>query len=288
MRLVQFEFKERMSVGVELVDGGDLVDLHSVDSSIPTDMKNFLESFEDSKAKAQRILESGKGVISRAEVKLKAPIYNPEKVLCGGMNYVDHCREQNAPIPKEPVFFSKFANAIIGTGDPIILNSEVKELDYEVELAFIIGKKGKNIKEEDAMNHVAGYTVAHDVSERYWQLQKNAGQWFLGKTFDTFCPLGPALVTKDSVSDVNKLGIRCCVNGQVRQDSNTENLIFKIPTIIAFVSRLCTLKCGDVILTGTPPGVGVFRKPPIFLKDGDVVQCEIDEIGCIKNQIQTE
>ncbi|KAK3705676.1 hypothetical protein QZH41_009521, partial [Actinostola sp. cb2023] len=152
------------------------------------------------------------------------------------MNYADHCEEQNMPIPKEPIFFSKFANAIVGTGDPILSNEETKELDYEVELVIVIGKQGTKIKEEDAMDHVAGYTVAHDVSARDWQLKKNGGQWLIGKTFDSFCPLGPAIVTKDSISDVHKLGIRCRVNGKIMQDSNTENFVFKVPQLVAFVS----------------------------------------------------
>ncbi|NXP06602.1 FAHD2 protein, partial [Thinocorus orbignyianus] len=161
------------------------------------------------------------------------------------------------------------------------------EVDWEVELAAVIGKEGRHIQESVAMEHVVGFTVANDVSARDWQMKRNGRQWLLGKTFDTFCPLGPALVTKEAVTDVHNLRIRCSVNGQLMQDSNTSQLIFKLPKLVAWVSRFVTLVPGDILLTGTPPGVGVFRKPPMFLKgrEGDEVQCEIEELGTICNKV---
>jgi 2-keto-4-pentenoate hydratase/2-oxohepta-3-ene-1,7-dioic acid hydratase in catechol pathway len=224
-----------------------------------------------------------------SEVSLKAPIYDPDKVICVGMNYVDHCTEQDVPVPDEPTLFSKFPSSIIANGEPIMLIPEMKKLDWEVELVIVIGKEGRRIKKEDALSHIAGYTVAHDVSARYWQLEKNGGQWMVGKTMDTFCPIGPAIVTPDEISDINNIGLRTRVNGKTYQDSSTNQLVFKPEDVIEWASKFMTLKVGDMILTGTPPGVGCFIKPePIFLKDGDVVEVEIDEIGTISNQVVAE
>ncbi|CAB1319921.1 unnamed protein product [Coregonus sp. 'balchen'] len=166
-----------------------------------------------------------------------------------------------------------------------VLAPEKVEVDWEVELAFVIGRKGKHIKEEDAMSYVAGFTVANDVSARDWQMKRNGKQWLLGKTFDSFCPLGPALVTTSAVMDPHNLGIRCLVNGVAVQNSNTNQLIFKTEQVVAWVSQFVTLSPGDVFLTGTPPGVGVFRNPPVFLKKGDVVECQIDQVGVIRNNV---
>ncbi|KAM9311112.1 oxaloacetate tautomerase fahd2, mitochondrial-like [Gastrophryne carolinensis] len=286
MRLVQFQSSTfaGQRIGLEL-NGEKIIDLNAFDPSLPCRMREFLEAGDMALQTAKRALDSGQNILDRSQLTLLAPVTNPDKVVCVGMNYVDHCLEQNVPVPKEPIIFSKFPSSIIGPYDSIVLPQESKEVDWEVELAFVIGKTGKNIKEEDAMNHVAGFTVSHDVSARDWQMKKNGKQWLLGKTFDTFCPLGPALVTKDSVSDPHSLGIRCRVNGNLFQDSNTNQMVFKTEALIAWVSKFVTLYPGDVFLTGTPPGVGVFRKPPVFLKAGDVVECEIDELGVIRNPV---
>ncbi|NXE57639.1 FAHD2 protein, partial [Casuarius casuarius] len=212
------------------------------------------------------------------------PVTGPDKVICVGLNYADHCAEQGAKLPAEPIIFSKFPSAIAGPFDDILHPAESSEVDWEVELAFVIGRKGKHIAEAAALEHVAGFAVANDVSARDWQ-RRNGRQWLLSKTFDTFCPLGPALVTKDAVTDVNNLSIRCSVNGSPVQSSNTSQLIFKVPQLVAWVSRFVTLLPGDVFLTGTPPGVGLFRKPPVFLKRGDVVQCDIEQLGTIRNKV---
>ncbi|XP_063304692.1 fumarylacetoacetate hydrolase domain-containing protein 2 [Pelobates fuscus] len=284
MRLIQFQNSGARKIGLELGSGGNIVDLNAFDYSLPCSMKEFLEAGDTAFQKAKRALESGQHILNRSQVSFLPPITNPEKIMCVGMNYVDHCLEQNLPVPKEPIIFSKFPSSIVGPFDPIILPKESKEVDWEVELAFVIGKEGKDIKEEDGMDYVAGFTVAHDVTDRDWQ-KRNGNQWLLSKTFDTFCPIGPALVTKDSISDPHCLGIRCRVNGNLVQDSNTNQMVFKTGALIAWVSKFVTLKPGDLFLTGTPPGVGVFRKPPVFLKAGDVVDCEIDELGVISNQV---
>lgn len=221
------------------------------------------------------------------EVKLLAPVTGSDKVICIGMNYVDHCTEQNFPIPTEPIIFNKFASAIVGPTDNIELFPETKELDFEVELAIVIGKEGRRIKAEDAYDHIYGWTVSHDVSARDWQLKKNGGQWLLGKCFDTSCPLGPSIASTDEFkTHPENTGLRCILNGESVQDSSTKNLIFKAGDVISWISTFVTLMPGDLILTGTPPGVGCFRKPePLWLKDGDVVTCEIDGIGAITNKI---
>ncbi|KAK1787100.1 hypothetical protein P4O66_017471 [Electrophorus voltai] len=309
MRLVQFchpGAEGGVRVGVEQEYGNGVIDVKEFDPSMPSTMREFLELGEKAMDCAQRALSSGQTTLPYSAVKLLSPVTGPDKVVCVGMNYTDHCLEQNAPIPKEPIIFSKFPSSITGPYDDIALPNESQEVDWEVELAFVIGRKGKHIKaslplhsvknistfrttsrfqEEDALSYVAGFTVANDVSARDWQMQRNGKQWLLGKTFDTFCPLGPALVTTAALTDVHNLGIRCLVNGGVVQDSNTSQLIFKTEKLVAWVSQFVTLHPGDVFLTGTPPGVGVFRKPPVFLERGDVVECQIDEIGTIRNTV---
>lgn len=290
LRLVQFCERGGACgrVGVELGNGGSVVDVTRVDPSIPNDMRSFLQQWESSAPAALKAVESATPDHTHKPVTfdLRAPIYDPQKLICVGMNYVDHCTEQNIPVPVEPLIFSKFSSAITEPNGPVLLSDETKCLDYEVELAFVISKKGKNIKESEGMDHVAGFTVAHDVSARDWQLHKNGGQWLIGKTFDTFCPLGPAIVTTASLSDPHNLGIRCRLNGETVQNSNTNQLVHKTEALVAFISRFMTLEPGDVVLTGTPPGVGCFRTPPLYLKKGDTVECEIDEIGTIRNLIE--
>lgn len=274
-------------MGVEIRDGGDIVDLCAGDSSIPSDMRSFIEGGQKTLLAAKSVIDRGGSIIPRDSVKIVAPIYNPDKVLCVGMNYKDHCEEQNAPVPIEPVIFNKFPSSIIGPTEDLQYPEETQKLDWEVELTIVIGKDAKRVQESDAMNYVFGYTVAHDVSARDWQLEpgKNGGQWLIGKAMDGFCPLGPAIVMKEDINDPHNLGLRCRVNGVTKQDSNTNQLVHKTAAMVSFISRFMTLRPGDVILTGTPPGVGVFRKPPEYLKRGDVVECEIDGIGKVVNRI---
>jgi 2-keto-4-pentenoate hydratase/2-oxohepta-3-ene-1,7-dioic acid hydratase in catechol pathway len=209
-------------------------------------------------------------------------------VICIGLNYADHAAESGAAIPSEPVVFSKFPTAVCAHGDAIVLPQNSQKVDYEAELVVVLGKGGRHIAAGDAMSHVAGYACGHDVSARDWQLERPGGQWLLGKTFDTFAPFGPELVTADEIADPGQLDISLRLNGRTMQQSNTRQLIFGIPALIAHLSSVCTLEVGDVIFTGTPPGVGAARKPPVFLKPGDTVEVEIAGIGCLCNPVVAE
>jgi 2-keto-4-pentenoate hydratase/2-oxohepta-3-ene-1,7-dioic acid hydratase in catechol pathway len=201
---------------------------------------------------------------------------------------LDHAPALLSP-PVLPPARSKFPTALIAPGEPLVCPAEVKELDWEVELAVVIGKTARRVPAERAMEYVAGFTVAHDVSARDWQLKKNGGQWLLGKAVDGFAPIGPAIVTTDEIGDPHNLRLRCLVNGKAMQDSNTNQLVHKTEACIAWITQLLTLKPGDIILTGTPPGVGCFMKPnPVWLKVGDVVTCEIEKIGSITNTVVAE
>jgi len=284
MKLVTFENQGKTGVGA-LVDD-QVVNLAAGDSSIPKCMRCLLEGGEAALATAWKVADSGGHRIATADVTLKAPIHNPEKIICAGLNYADHAAESGMALPAEPVLFNKFNNAIIGPGEPIVVPEESNEVDYEVELVAVIGKPGRRIAESAAMEHVAGYTVGNDVSARDWQLNRPGGQWMMGKTFDTFSPIGPALVTPDEVPDPHDLGIRCILNGETVQDSKTDQLIFRVEALIAHISKVVTLKPGDLIYTGTPPGVGFARKPPIFLEPGDTVTCEVDEVGALTNPVK--
>lgn len=282
MRLLTFEHQGSRRVGVR--SGDTIVDVSRVDPGIPSDMVGLLEAGPAALAAAGAAAARGEGIDTGA-VRVVAPIQNPEKILCIGLNYADHAAESNMPIPSEPVVFSKFSSTIIGPGDAIRLPSISSSIDYEVELVVVIGTAGKDIPESDAMCHVAGYTVGHDVSARDFQLEKPGGQWLLGKTFETFAPLGPELVTPDEAGDPHNLDIRCILNGETVQDSNTAQLIFKVDQLIAYLSRVVTLQPGDLIFTGTPPGVGMAREPQLWLKAGDSVLCEVDGIGRLENPV---
>lgn len=221
--------------------------------------------------------------------KLLAPIL-PTNILCIGLNYRKHAEEGNQPIPPHPVLFMKVNSAVQHPGDPIRLPTKLKsdKVDYECELAVIIGRDCYNVSKQDALTYVLGYTCANDVSARDWQKDGGGGQWCRGKTFATFCPLGPCLVTADEISNPNSLGIRTRLNGETMQDWNTNDMIFDVPTLIEFLSSSTVLPKGTVILTGTPHGVGAARKPPVFLKAGDEVSIEIDGIGTLSNPVIDE
>ncbi|MFZ4453248.1 fumarylacetoacetate hydrolase family protein [Salibacterium aidingense] len=219
-----------------------------------------------------------------ADVQLKEPLRHPGKVVCVGNNYMDHCREQNVEPPKKPMIFSKWASCLIGDGDTIELPEESSQVDYEVELTVVIGKTARNVSEEEAMDYVFGYTIMNDVSAR--DVQFEDVQWVRGKSYDTFAPLGPVVITKDEIQDPHNLKISLEVNGEKLQDSNTSNLIFKIPYIISYLSQGFTFEPGDIIATGTPHGVGVFRDPQIFLKSGDTCRLDIEGIGTLENNVQ--
>jgi 2-keto-4-pentenoate hydratase/2-oxohepta-3-ene-1,7-dioic acid hydratase in catechol pathway len=223
-----------------------------------------------------------------ANVKLLAPVPDARKIICIGLNYRDHAAESGVPVPTEPVLFSKYATALIGHGAPIVLPKVSHEVDFEAELVVAIGRKGRHIPRQRAFEHVGGYAVGHDVSARDWQLNKPGKQWMAGKTFDTFAPLGPELVTPDEVPEPHNLGIRLRLNGQTMQDSSTSQLVFGVDELIAYLSQIFTLEPGDLVFTGTPPGVGMARKPPVWLKPGDVVEVEIDRLGTLRNTVVAE
>lgn len=284
MRLVTFERGGEVKLGA--VVGEQVVDLSAGDGAIPGSMRHFLEAGEALFAAAQKVIDRGDHRLPLAGVRLKAPLCDPEKIICVGLNYANHATESGMEIPPEPVLFNKFPNAIIGPDEPIRIPEETSEPDYEVELVAVIGKTGRRIAESEALSHVAGFTVGNDVSARDWQLHKPGGQWMMGKTFDTFAPLGPAIVTPDEISDPHNLGIRCLLNGETLQESTTSQMIFKTEALLAYLSQVITLNPGDLIFTGTPPGVGFARKPPIYLKPGDTVVCEVDEVGRLENPVE--
>ncbi len=217
-------------------------------------------------------------------VKLLAPIPHPRKnIICLGANYSDHALETGREVPPHPVFFTKAPTAVIGPDEAITYHRCVRYLDYEVELAFIVGKRGRDIDRRDAYKHIAGYTIMNDVSER--GLQRRHEQWFKGKSLDTFAPMGPCLVTRDQIPDPNNLDLELTVNGEVRQKSNTRNMVFKIPVLVEEISSGMTLEPGDIVSTGTPAGVGFTRDPPEYLKPGDVVEARIERIGVLTNPV---
>jgi len=213
-------------------------------------------------------------------------ITRPGKIVCVGLNYHDHAEEGGQDLPKAPLLFAKWPNTLIGDGEPIVLPNESTEVDYEAELGVVIGKTAKHVSERDALDVVEGYICVNDVSAR--DLQFGDGQWTRGKSPDTFCPVGPRLVPREEIEDPQALAIRCVLNGQTMQDSSTSEMIFSVAEIIAYVSQVITLEPGDLIATGTPAGVGVFRDPKVLLKDGDEVSIEIDGVGTLTNPVEKE
>lgn len=221
-----------------------------------------------------------------AGAKLAAPIPRPPKIVCIGLNYRDHAMESNLPIPETPTIFAKFPTAVIGPGAPIVLPKASTRPDYEAEFAVVIGKGGRHISEARWREHVFGYTILNDVSARDFQMATS--QWMIGKTFDTFAPIGPAIVTADEIEDPHNLAISLELSGDIMQRSNTCNLIFGVPKLIAYLSSVFTLEPGDVIATGTPAGVGFARTPPRYLKDGDEVRVRIEGLGELYNPVIAE
>ena len=214
------------------------------------------------------------------------PIERPGKIVCVGLNYRDHAEEQGAELPAAPLLFAKWPNALIGPGEAIVLARVSKRVDYEAELGVVIGERVRGVSKENALDAVRGYICLNDVSAR--DLQFSDGQWTRGKSADTFCPVGPHLVPAPEVPDPQALGIRCVLNGETMQDSTTANMIFSVAEIIAYASATMTFEPGDLIATGTPAGVGVFRDPPVLLKDGDEVTIEIDGLGSLTNPVRAE
>ncbi len=285
MRLLTFLHEGQTRVGA--LHGEQVIDLTA--AAAISDMASLIAAGPDAWTRLARDLAArDRSAYARplAGLKLGPPV-RPSKIVAIGQNYFDHVREQNAALPERPIIFAKFPTAVIGPGDEIRWDPGLSDqIDWEAELAVVIGRSARRVAARDAYDYVFGYTVANDVTAR--DLQKGDGQWVRGKSLDTFCPLGPWIVTRDEVPEPHGLPIRTRVNGRVMQDSRTDQLIFRIPELIEFITRAFTLLPGDIILTGTPPGVGAFRKPPVFLRDGDVVTVEVEGIGALTNPCQVE
>ena len=237
--------------------------------------------------RARKALDGAKAKsYALSEVKVLPPIRWPSKIVAVGLNYIDHCKETNLPVPVVPVFFSKFTSSVCGPYDDLSWPASVtQQVDYEVELGIVIGKRARDVAEKDALDYIMGYTVVNDVSARDLQFL-GARQWDRSKSLDTFCPYGPYIVTRDEIPDPHVLQVRTLLNGKEMQNSNTKNLIFNVPKVISYLSRGATLLPGDLIPTGTPAGVGFRRTPPVFLQDGDECVCEVEGIGALRNKVR--
>jgi 2-keto-4-pentenoate hydratase/2-oxohepta-3-ene-1,7-dioic acid hydratase in catechol pathway len=291
MRLVRFAGNDEVTRLGALTEKG-VIDLQAAartEGSSPElfqEMASFLTAGDSALQAAQSLIQASPHdtITPLNNVLLRAPVPHPGKIIAIGLNYRDHSIESGAKEPpKWPMIFAKFTTSISGPGDPIAIPAGDPQVDYEAEMAVVIGRKGKAIAAGDAFNYVAGYMPLNDVSARAWQFADK--QWVRGKSCDTFCPTGPCLTTRDEVPDPHALAIRARVNGATLQDSNTSKMIFNVPHLIEFISASITLEPGDVIATGTPEGVGVFRTPPIFLKPGDVVEVEIQNLGVLRNPV---
>jgi acylpyruvate hydrolase len=307
MKLVTFSQNGVLKIGallqenkiIELVSACNLYKTEEKDLAfeMPDDMIELLNTGEAGLEATREIFEFIKKqyesepkklkdiVYDIGRVKIKAPILNPRKIVCLGLNYSDHAKEGGLKPPELPILFSKPPTAIVGHDEPVIYPKISNKIDYEVELAVIMGKKGREIPEKKAYEYVAGYAVFNDVSAR--DIQFGDGQWFRGKSFDTFAPLGPCLTLKEQVSNPQNLKMQMKVNGEIRQDSSTKNMFFKIPYLISFISDVMTLEPGDIIATGTPSGVGIYAKPePRLLKAGDVMEAYVEKLGVLRNPIK--
>jgi acylpyruvate hydrolase len=314
MKLVTFTHRGVQRVG--LLEGESVIDVNRAyaallaqqagvragamaDALVPAEMIGILEAGEGALAairEAAGYLRQGLGsseqaeglrrdglVFTRSEVTLKAPIPRPGKLILLGLNYRDHAEETGQKIPEVPTLFAKYNNSVVGPGATILIPRATEQVDYEAEFAFVIGRRGHCIPRERALDYVAGYTIINDVSARDYQFVTS--QWMVGKTFDTHCPMGPALVFKDEIADPHDLDISLSIAGEVLQKSNTNQLIFKIPETVEYLSQVMTLEPGDVISTGTPAGVGFTRKPPRWLRPGETVRVDIAGLGVLENPV---
>jgi 2-keto-4-pentenoate hydratase/2-oxohepta-3-ene-1,7-dioic acid hydratase in catechol pathway len=271
MKILNFELEGKSCLGVLK---GDSI------APIPLGLDDLLRRLSE---RPQAGLEPSPRSFPLREVRLLAPILRPGKIICVGRNYAEHARERGGEVPTQPIFFLKSNNTLCGPGDAIVIPPVTSQVDYEAEMALVIGKGGKNIPEDKAYEHVAGYMCMNDVSAR--DLQNADKQWFRGKSCDTFAPIGPWIVTKDEIPDPHKLRISLTLNGETMQDSNTGNMIFSIPFLISYLSRTLTFEAGDILSTGTPEGVGGARTPPVFMKPGDSVSVTVEKIGTLTNPV---
>jgi 2-keto-4-pentenoate hydratase/2-oxohepta-3-ene-1,7-dioic acid hydratase in catechol pathway len=292
MKIVRYNHKNKETYGILYPQ--TLLNLPALAQNLKTNLPSTIDEFIATNETTQKTTRS---LLSKAqeadltnasvplnEVQLLAPIASPPKILCLGWNYIDHAAETKIQVPEEPVVFMKPHTAIIGTNEKIIKRPFVKELDYEGELAIVIGKKAKDVPASEAEKYIFGYTILNDVSARDFQFKDK--QWTRGKGFDTFAPTGPCITTRDELSDPGNLGIKTWVNGELRQNANTHDMVFNIPKIIYHLSRVMTLEPCDVIATGTPSGVGMAMKPQMWLKNGDKVKIEIEGIGTLENKVE--
>ncbi|WP_017343503.1 fumarylacetoacetate hydrolase family protein [Halorubrum sp. T3] len=270
---------------VDLAEAGAAAGIH-----VPARTSDLLADWEwrrKADLAVEHAAETGVGVRDPDDLQRAAPVDDPQKVVCVGLNYRDHAEEGDNEIPDEPVLFSKFPTSVVGPDDPVRWDPEYTEkVDYEAELVAVIGERARRVDPEDALDHVAGFTVGNDVSAR--DLQHGDGQWVRGKSLDTFAPTGPELVTTEEVGDPHDLEIFAEINGERLQESSTENLIFGVDELISFCSQAFTLEPGDLVFTGTPPGVGVYREPPVLLGDDDSVTIGVEGVGELTNSFETE
>lgn len=282
--------------GALLADRDEVLDFGAADLPRPAGPRDAFDLGAELLPAAQalhaRIASAGAGgaalrasgaLVPRAGVRLVAPVPRPRKVICIGLNYRDHAAESGLPIPERPLFFSKFPTSVIGAGEPVVIPPGSEQVDYEAELAVVIGRRASRIDVAAAYDHVLGYTNFNDVSARDFQFAD--GQWQRGKSCDTFAPTGEYVATKDEIPDPHALSIRLRLNGATMQDSSTAQLVFGVPELVSFLSQTVTLEPGDLIATGTPPGVGFARKPPVFVRAGDVMEVEIEGLGRLSSPV---
>jgi 2-keto-4-pentenoate hydratase/2-oxohepta-3-ene-1,7-dioic acid hydratase in catechol pathway len=281
VRLVTYRDRDR-SIKPGVLLGEEIVDISGQVDSV----KSLIESGPDALARLRNSLQGKTHRIPLAEVELRAPLQNPPRIFCLGLAYRDHAIETHQDIPKVPTIFLKLTSALNGPRSAVVLPKRTQQLDYEAEFAFVIGTGGKNISADAWEEHIFGYTIMNDVSAR--DVQMATSQWSLGKSFDTFAPLGPAIVTKDEVPDPHALDIKLTIGGEVLQHSNTRELIFRVPDLIAYLSAITSLEPGDIISTGTPAGVGLGRTPHRWLRPGETIVTEVEGLGQLVNSVVAE
>jgi 2-keto-4-pentenoate hydratase/2-oxohepta-3-ene-1,7-dioic acid hydratase in catechol pathway len=278
MRLIRYGLPGEEKPGLWLDDR--IIDLKSIFPAMPDIGEEFFR--EGWLEKVQKITTDGK----RMKVRFGSPVCRPGKIICIGKNYMEHAKEGGFDIPEKPLLFAKASSSLTGPYDPILLPRSCGQVDWEVELAVVIGKEGKRIEKNNAIDYVAGVAVMNDVSGR--QAQFSDSQWFRGKSFDTFAPMGPALVTLDEIDNLQDLRLTTLLDGQVMQEGSTADMIFTVTDLITYISEDITLFPGDIISTGTPSGVGIFRDPPVLLKAGNLIECRIEKVGSIINAVVSE
>jgi 2-keto-4-pentenoate hydratase/2-oxohepta-3-ene-1,7-dioic acid hydratase in catechol pathway len=274
MKLIRFGKKEMEKPGL-IIPSGKRIDVSSFGEDYD---ENFFETDGIGRLKEWLKINQSKVPIVNSDIRLGQPVCRPSKIICIGLNFSDHAKESGASLPSEPVVFFKATSAIVGPNDNLIIPKNSEKTDWEVELAVVIGKKASQVEEKNVLEYIAGYLLHNDYSERKYQLEQG-GQWVKGKSCDSFAPIGPFLVTKDEIEDVQKLEMWLKVNGEIKQISSTKNMIFSVTTLVSYLSKFMTLFPGDIISTGTPAGVGLGFKPPQYLKPGDIIELGIENLG---------